>query len=186
VIAIVFALVARFMGAVTDGGAIAGVLVAFVLMLAAGFAGFLPLLALFLLTVLSTRWGYARKQRLGVAERRRGRRASQVIANLGAAAVCALPAIWFQELSPVLLAGSMAALAEAAADTVSGELGQATARGAYMITDFRDAPIGRIQIAFGDARGSDGAGAAGRAAAQRSGRTWPRCVGRRLMGAAGL
>ncbi len=36
----------------------------------------------------------------------------------------------------------MAALAEAAADTVSSELGQATARGAYMITDFRDAPIG--------------------------------------------
>src|SRR5271165_1353732 len=133
VIAIGFALVARFMGAVTDGGAIAGVLVAFVLMLAAGFAGFLPLLALFLLTVISTRWGYARKQRLGVAERRRGRRTSQVIANLGAAAVCALPAIWFQELSPVLLAGSMAALAEAAADTVSSELGQATAHGAYMI-----------------------------------------------------
>ena len=36
----------------------------------------------------------------------------------------------------------MAALAEAAADTVSSELGQATARGAYMITDFRDVPIG--------------------------------------------
>ena len=47
VIAIVFALVARFMGAVTDGGAIAGVLVAFVLMLAAGFAGFLPFLRCF-------------------------------------------------------------------------------------------------------------------------------------------
>ncbi|MGA7459741.1 MAG: DUF92 domain-containing protein, partial [Candidatus Korobacteraceae bacterium] len=142
VIAVGFALVARFMGAVTDGGAIAGVVVAFVLMLAAGFAGFLPLFALFLLTVISTRWGYARKQRLGVAERRRGRTASQVIANLGAAAACALPAIWFQELSQVLLAGSMAALAEAVADTVSSELGQATARGAYMITDFRDAPIG--------------------------------------------
>ena len=36
----------------------------------------------------------------------------------------------------------MAALAEAAADTVSSEVGQATGRGAYMITDFRDAPIG--------------------------------------------
>ena len=141
-IAIGFALVARFMGAVTDGGAIAGVLIAFVLMLAAGFGGFIPLLVLFLLTVISTRWGYARKQRLGIAERRRGRKASQVIANLGAAAACALPLIWFQEPKEILLAGSMAALAEAAADTVSSELGQATARGAYMITDFRDAPIG--------------------------------------------
>lgn len=141
-IAIGFALVARFMGAVTDGGAIVGALIAFVLILAAGFAGFVPLLVLFLLTVISTRWGYDRKQRLGVAERRRGRRASQVMANLGAAAACALPLIWFQELKHILLAGSMAALAEAAADTVSSELGQATARGAYRITDFRDAPIG--------------------------------------------
>ena len=130
------------MGAVTDGGATAGVLVAFVLMLAGGFAGFMPLLTLFLLTVISTRWGYGRKQRLGVAERKRGRTASQVIANLSAAAACALPVIWFSELSDLLLVGSMAALAEAAADTVSSELGQATARGAYMITDFRDVPIG--------------------------------------------
>ncbi|HKD84098.1 MAG TPA: DUF92 domain-containing protein [Terriglobales bacterium] len=142
VVAIGFALVARFIDSVTDGGAIAGVLVAFVLMLAGGFAGFIPLFTLFLLTLISTRWGYARKQRLGVAERRRGRRASQVIANLGAATACALPAIWFADLSDVLFVASMAALAEAAADTVSSELGQATARSAYMITNFRDAPIG--------------------------------------------
>ncbi len=141
-VAIGFALLARIMGAVTDGGAIAGVLAAFILMLAAGFGGFIPLLTLFLLTILSTRWGYGRKVRLGVAERRRGRTASQVIANLGAATICALPLIWFTDLSDILLVGSMAALAEAAADTVSSEVGQATARGAYMITDFRDVPIG--------------------------------------------
>jgi uncharacterized protein (TIGR00297 family) len=40
------------------------------------------------------------------------------------------------------LAGAIAALAEAAADTASSEIGQATARAAYMITDFREAPIG--------------------------------------------
>ncbi|MGC2107881.1 MAG: DUF92 domain-containing protein, partial [Candidatus Korobacteraceae bacterium] len=55
---------------------------------------------------------------------------------------CALPVIWFSELSDILLLAAMAALAEAAADTVSSELGQATARVAYMITDFREAPIG--------------------------------------------
>ncbi len=42
----------------------------------------------------------------------------------------------------MLLVAAMAGLAEAAADTVSSELGQATARSAYMITDFREAPIG--------------------------------------------
>ncbi|MGB8889327.1 MAG: DUF92 domain-containing protein [Candidatus Korobacteraceae bacterium] len=142
VVAIGFAVVARAMGSVSDGGALLGVLVAFVLMLASGFAGFVPLVTVFLLTVISTRWGRRRKERLGVAERRRGRNASQIAANLGAATLCALPLIWLPELSELLLVGAMAALAEAAADTVSSELGQATGRGAYMITDFREAPIG--------------------------------------------
>ena len=115
---------------------------AFVLMLAAGLSGFLPLVTVFLLTLVTTRWGYARKQTLGVAERRRGRTASQVLANLCAAALCALPAIWIPQFSEVLLMAAMAALAEAAADTVSSEVGQATAKSAYMITDFRAAAIG--------------------------------------------
>ncbi|MGO9402748.1 MAG: DUF92 domain-containing protein [Terriglobales bacterium] len=142
VVAISFALVARIMGAVSDGGALAGIVIAFILMRAAGVAGFVPLVAVFLLTLASTRWGYARKQRLGVAERRRGRTASQVLANLAPAAMCALPVIWFPELSELLLAGAVAALAEAAADTVSSEIGQATAHEAYLITDFRGVPIG--------------------------------------------
>src|SRR5271165_1691693 len=130
------------MGAVTDGGAMAGVLVSFVLMLAAGVSGLFPLLTVFVLTVATTRWGYARKQRLGVAERRRGRKASQILANLSAAALCALPVVWLPKFSGVLLLAAMAALAEAAADTVSSELGQATASSAYLITDFRPAAIG--------------------------------------------
>jgi uncharacterized protein (TIGR00297 family) len=141
-IAIGFAVVARVIGAVTDGGAMAGVLVAFLLMLAAGLTGFVPLAMVFLLTLLSTRWGYARKQRLGVAERRRGRTAWQVMANLAPAGLCALGAIWFRDFQDLLLIGVSAALAEAAADTVASEMGQATARRARLITDFRDVPIG--------------------------------------------
>lgn len=142
VVAIGFAVIARTLGAVTDGGALMGVLVAFVLMLAAGLAGVVPLLMVFVIAVLATRLGYARKQQLGVAERGPGRSASQVLANLGATTLCALPVIWFPRLTGILLIGAMAALAEAAADTASSEIGQATARAAYMITDFRQAPIG--------------------------------------------
>jgi len=142
VVAIGFAVIARTLGAVTDGGALVGVVVAFVLMLAAGLAGFLPLLTVFVITVLTTRWGYARKQQLGVAERGPGRTASQVLANLGAATLCALPAVWFPRFTGMLMIGAMAALAEAAADTASSEIGEASARAAYMITDFREAPIG--------------------------------------------
>ena len=140
--AIGFAVIARTLGAVTDGAALMGVLVAFVLMLAAGLAGFLPLVTVFVITVVATRWGHGRKLRLGVAERAPGRTASQVLANLGAAALCALAAIWFPQFTGILLVGSMAALAEAAADTASSEIGQASARAAYLITDFRQAPVG--------------------------------------------
>lgn len=142
VVAIGFAVIARALGSVTDGGALTGVLVAFILMVAAGLAGFVPLLTVFVVTVLATRWGYGRKQQLGVAERGRGRTASQVMANLGATTLCALPTLWFPRLSGTLLIGAMAALAEAAADTASSEIGQTSASAAYMITSFREAPIG--------------------------------------------
>ena len=142
VVAIGFAVMARAMGAVTDGGALAGVLVALGPDAGRRFRRLRPLATVFLLTAITTRWGYARKQTLGVAERGRGRTASQVFANLWAAALCALPVIWFPQFSDVLLLAAMAALAEAAADTVSSEVGQATANSAYMITDFRAAAIG--------------------------------------------
>lgn len=141
-IAVLFALVARILGSVTDGGAVAGLVIAFIMMLAAGFAGFMPLLTVFLLTVLATRWGWRRKERLGLAERSGGRTAAQVAANLAAAAFCALPVLWFPEFSDLLLAASMAALAEAAADTVSSEIGQASGRTAYLIVGFRSVPVG--------------------------------------------
>ena len=46
-----------------------------------------PVLAVLLLTSLATRFGRRRKERLGTAEKRHGRGASQVAANLGMAAL---------------------------------------------------------------------------------------------------
>ena len=118
-------------------------LVAFVLMLAAGLAGFVPLAAVFLLTAGDHPLGLCAQTEpwawpsAGVAAP-----PCRVFANLCVAALCALPAIWFPQFRDVLLLGAMAALAEAAADTVSSEVGQATANSAYMITDFRPASIG--------------------------------------------
>lgn len=91
----------------------------------------LPLLMLFLLTFAATRFGRRRKELLGTAEHRQGRRASQIVANLGIAGLCAAHA------SVALLVASIAALAEAAADTVSSEIGQATAGPTWMITTCR-------------------------------------------------
>jgi uncharacterized protein (TIGR00297 family) len=142
VVALAFALIARVMGAVSDGGALGGAAIAFLLMVAAGLGGFLPLVAVFVLTLLATRWRSERKRNLGVAERRGGRTASQVVANLGAAALCAVAAVAFPRFNEILMVGAMAALAEAAADTVSSEAGQASAKQARMILDLHPAPIG--------------------------------------------
>ncbi len=142
VVAIGFALLARLMGAVSDGGAMVGIVIAFLLMVAAGLGGLLPLLAVLVLTLLATRWRSERKRNLGVAERGSGRSSSQVVANLGTTALCAVAVIVFPRHAGIVMVGGMAALAEAAADTVSSEAGQAAARQARMITDFQPAPIG--------------------------------------------
>jgi uncharacterized protein (TIGR00297 family) len=142
VVAIAFTVIARVMGAVSDGGALVGIVIAYLLMVAAGLGGFLPLLAVFVLTLVATRWRSERKQSLGAADRGTGRTASQVLANLGAAGLCAVAVVFFPRQTAILMVGAMAALSEAAADTVSSEAGQAVAREARMIVNFRRAPIG--------------------------------------------
>lgn len=92
------------------------------------------LVVLFLLTFAATRFGRKKKERKGVAEARSGRRASQIVANLGVAALCAWIG-WYD--------GCIAALAEATADTISSEIGQALGGPTWMLTTLRRVPSGR-------------------------------------------
>jgi len=119
VIPAAFAVLALRLRAVTKGGALAGMVAACCIFVFAGPPGFLVLATVFALTTLATRVGYSRKQHLGTAEGRRGRRASQVLANLSIAALASIGGI--SEHYSWLLACMVAALAEAAADTVSSE-----------------------------------------------------------------
>ena len=140
-ISLIFAGFGRLVRGVTTSGAVAGSVVCFALLVGAGPHGFIALLVVFLLTWVSTRFGYARKQSLGTAERRAGRNAAQVGANLGVASICALLyATAWQD--PRLLAAICAALAEAAADTVSSEIGQAVGSVPRLITTWKPVPAG--------------------------------------------
>jgi len=139
-ITVVFAALGYAVHGVSRSGAVAGALVCFILFVSLGPPAFLALLALFVITWLATRVGRLRKQRLGTAERREGRSASQVFANLGTAALCALlhglsGDFWW-------LIACAAAMSEAAADTVSSELGQAFSRRALLITNLETVPPG--------------------------------------------
>ncbi len=136
-----FAALARAMRGVTNSGATAGAVGCFLLYLGGGLAAFAALITVFALTWITTRVGYQRKQKLGTAERREGRRGSQVAANLGVATVSAALYVFTQHREVLLLAMA-AALAEAAADTVSSELGQAFSEKAFLITTWRSVAPG--------------------------------------------
>lgn len=110
--------------------------------------GLVPVLTLLLLTSLATRFGRKRKERLGTAEKRHGREASQVAANLGLAALVATPAIqmsladsrWLAHhglAANAILTLILAALAEAAADTLSSEIGQVLGGTPRLLTTLR-------------------------------------------------
>jgi len=135
-----FTAVARWLRGVSLSGSIAGAMICFVLFWLAGAGAFAALVSVFVLTWLATRFGYQRKQRLGTAENRRGRTGSQVLANLATATVFAVLST-FRGKGAFLLA-SVAALSEAAADTVSSEFGQALEDRARLITTWEVVPAG--------------------------------------------
>jgi uncharacterized protein (TIGR00297 family) len=114
----------------------------------------IPVLAVFLLTFAATGVGRAKKERLGIAEKRMGRSASQVAANLGMAGLVTNRLLegwagargWMTDAGGArieLFVLALAALAEAAADTVSSELGQVIGGRPRMITTLRVVEPGR-------------------------------------------
>jgi uncharacterized protein (TIGR00297 family) len=139
-VTLVFTALARWLRGVTVSGAIAGATICFLLYAGVGPGAFLALVSVFALTWITTRLGYRRKQVLGTAENREGRTAAQVLANLAVAAGCSV--IFAATGRPVFLLAIAAALAEAAADTVSSELGQARGSEARLITTWKSVPAG--------------------------------------------
>jgi uncharacterized protein (TIGR00297 family) len=118
----------------------------------------IPVLAVSLLAWIATLLGRGQKEQLGTAEDRHGRSAAQVAANLGVAALVSSEFVqssltdsnWFTRAAPLgmpvpmpLFAVGLAALAEAAADTVSSEIGQVFGGRPRMITTLRPVEPGR-------------------------------------------
>ena len=135
-----FAVLARALRGVDRSGAWAGGLACFLIFAGAGPAAFATLATLFLMTWAATRMGYRRKLALGLAERREGRNAWQVVANL---AVAALGSVVFGATgNRVWLIAALAALSEAATDTVASEVGQYRRPDARLITTWERVPAG--------------------------------------------
>jgi uncharacterized protein (TIGR00297 family) len=146
--------------AATPGAAAAGALITANLMFSTTVFPFepwhtamIPVLAVSLLAFGATRVGRRQKERLGTAEKRKGRAAAQIAANLGAAALVSNDAAqtwlsnghwshWLVSAQMPLVAAALAALAEAAGDTVSSEIGQVLGGRPRMVTTLRSAEPG--------------------------------------------
>ena len=133
---------AALLRVVRPSGALAGALLG-TIVLGFGGAGLYVLLWVFFLGgTLATRFRKARKEAIGKAEEKGGRRgAANVLANVAVAAFCALVA----GLGPhgdVLRLAAAAALATALMDTVGTEVGQAFVSPTVLLPDFRRVPPG--------------------------------------------
>jgi uncharacterized protein (TIGR00297 family) len=140
-ISLAFTALAFWLRAVDLSGAFAGAIVAFLFYAVGGLPLFGCLFLVFVLTWAATLSGRSKKQALGVAERSRGRSASQVMANLFVATFCVV----FDQISTangLFLACALAAVAEAAADTVSSEIGEAFGGVPRLLTTFAGVPPG--------------------------------------------
>ncbi len=121
---------------VSRSGAITGALVGSIIYVGGGSAAWALLLIVFLAASLTSRLGLARKEQLGIAEERGGRRgAGNAIANVGIAAAAAIAAVT-TPYAPAALVALVAALAAGGSDTVASEIGKAWGRSTFLVTTF--------------------------------------------------
>ena len=119
---------------VSRSGAIVGALVGAVIYVGGGPGAWVLLLFTFLAASVTSRFGLARKEQLGIAEERGGRRgAANAIANCGVAAVAAIAAVTTPHPSASLVA-LVAALTAGGSDTVASEIGKAWGRSTFLVT----------------------------------------------------
>jgi uncharacterized protein (TIGR00297 family) len=167
-ISVALALLVLLARAATPLAALTGAVIAAVLTLAplsssglsSWYRSALPsLVALFVFTWAATRFGRSQKQRLGLAEDKRGRKAAQVAANLGVAGLGAAAALTYSFAGSLYAVVVVAALAGATADTLASELGEVLGGPPLLVTTLaRVAPgtDGAVSLT-GTAAGTGGA-----------------------------
>jgi uncharacterized protein (TIGR00297 family) len=134
---------ARFAGAVSLTGMVAGILVGSVIALGLGTGGLAVAGVFFVLGSVATRWKYAEKARRGLAEPGGGSRgAGRVLAKGGVGTALAAAALFPLFGYEGVRAAFCGAFAAAAADTLGTEVGQVRGRHAFTLLPLRAAAPG--------------------------------------------
>ncbi len=108
---------------------------------ATGLGGYLVIFTFLVLGSITTRLGWRRKKKLGVAEAHSGTRGlASVLANGCVPLVMAVFYLW--NPGPLLAAAFAGSVATAAFDTVSTEIGQWLGRSPFSLKTFRMVPVG--------------------------------------------
>lgn len=124
-------------------GGISAVVIGTAITAGTGLSGFAVMMAFFVLGSSATKMGYAIKAARGIAQEKGGARGwRNAWANGGVAALLALLAGVSPGSALVLTIAYAAAVATAAADTCSSEIGKAYGRRTFLITTLRPVPPG--------------------------------------------
>lgn len=135
------AALAYFSRTVSSSGAAGGVIVGTIVWAAVDWRGWLVLAAFFVLGSAATKFGYAKKAALGIAEKGEGRRGASNALAKGGVGVAAAAAYAATGWNPFLVA-YVGAFATAVSDTIGSELGQLYGRTPVLITTLRRVPVG--------------------------------------------
>jgi uncharacterized protein (TIGR00297 family) len=138
------ALGAMAAGSIDLGGAVSAIVIGTVITAGLGVGGFAVMVAFFVLGSLATRIGYRVKAARGIAQEKGGARGwRNAWANGGVPAfLAALAGATAVPLHDLLVLAYAAAVATAAADTCSSEVGKAYGRRTFLITSLRPVPAG--------------------------------------------
>jgi uncharacterized protein (TIGR00297 family) len=127
---------------VTKSGYAGGVLVGTIIYIGGGAGAWVLLFVTFLIASITSRLGLKRKEQLGIAEERGGRRgAGNAIANCGVAAIGAIAAAT-TPFAPAALTALVAGLVAGGSDTVASEIGKAWGRSTFLVTTLRRVKAG--------------------------------------------
>jgi len=119
-------------------GAITGGVCALLVFAGAGFTGLGMMTAFFVAGTAATSWRAADKKKLEIIDdERTGRKAGQVLANAGVAAIAGGFAIAFPEYRSILVLAIAACFSSATADTLASELGTIYGKRFYNIMTWK-------------------------------------------------
>ena len=126
---------------VSPSGVIGGFMVGTVIYYGVDWPGYLILFGFFIFASCSTKLGYKRKTKLGVAQEGGGKRgAKNAMANCSTGLICAVGYMITKE--PLWLIAYTASFATALSDTLGSEMGQLYGKHPILITSLKPVPIG--------------------------------------------